>query len=151
MYVCPATGHVTDPEHLDGPNCAQHGVPFFTVCPACQAPWPLTNKHNVWGDPDWGRDFCAGCTSPAPWLTRQELLEWVRNRLKAEGMHGAIPRSTALDLDEAVKRVGEMGADDTRTVEVWKRLRDVAPKIWEALKPVLNTVIGEMVKKYLGL
>jgi hypothetical protein len=151
MYVCPATGHATDPEHLDGPNCAKHGVPFFTHCPTCGEPWPLHAKHAPWGDPDWGENFCAACTAPAPWLSRGELLEWIRNQVRAEGMRGAISRSTALDLAEMVQHMESKSADDTKTIEAWKRLRDTAPKVWEALKPVVNTVIGEAVKRALGL
>jgi hypothetical protein len=71
--------------------------------------------------------------------------------VRAEGMRGAIPRSTALDLAEMVQHLESKSADDTKTIEAWKRLRDTAPKVWEGLKPVVNTVIGEAVKRALGL
>jgi hypothetical protein len=76
------------------------------------------------------------------------LIEWVRDQVRASG---DVPHSTALELEEILKRVEQMSADDTRTGEAWKKLRDAAPKVWEATKPVIDTVIGEAVKRALGL
>ncbi len=151
MFLCPATGHATDPEHVDGPNCAEHGVPFFTHCPECGAPWPLVGKHNMWGDYDSGADFCATCTNPAPWLSREELMAWMRSQVRASTQSGAIPRSTGLELEEILQRLAAMDPNDSNTVEGWKRLRETLPKVWETVKPVAGTVMGAAVKKWLGL
>jgi hypothetical protein len=43
-----------------------------------------------------------------------------------------------------------MGADDAKTVAAWKRLREVAPKVWAATKPVRDVLIGAAVKRLLG-
>jgi|SRR5229473_1023063 len=149
MYICPDDGHITDDP--DGPNCSRHGLPWFTDCPDCGAPWPVVSKHNSYsGEPDSGDDFCAGCASPAPWLTRAELLNWVRGLLRAAAGR-EVMRPTALELVEALKRLDAMDADDTKTAEVWKRVRDVAPKVWKAMEPVRSALIGETVKRVLGL
>lgn len=151
MFICPATGHATDPEHADGPNCSQHGVPFFTHCPECGEPWPLVAKQNMWGDYDSGADFCASCATPAPWLSREELMAWIRNQVRASALSGAISRSTGLELEEILRRLAEMNPNDSNAVEGWKRLREALPKVWETVKPVASTVMGAAVKDWLGL
>jgi hypothetical protein len=51
---------------------------------------------------------------------------------------------------EAFKRLDAMDAEDTKTVAAWKKLREVAPKVWAATKPVRDVLIGETVKRLLG-
>jgi hypothetical protein len=55
-----------------------------------------------------------------------------------------------LGLAGALKRLDAMGADDAKTVAAWKRLREVAPKVWAATKPVRDVLIGAAVKRLLG-
>jgi hypothetical protein len=151
MLVCPSDGHAIDPHFADGPNCADHGVPFFDRCPTCRAYWPVVAKHNYMGEPDSGADFCATCTTPAPWLSRGQLLAWIQNQIRAQGMSGAIPRVQALELAELVQRLESMRPDDTNSVGVWKRVREMAPQVWAKVEPVAHSVIGEAVKRMLGL
>jgi hypothetical protein len=40
-----------------------------------------------------------------------------------------------------------MDANDTRTATSWKRVCDVAPRLWQKAKPVRDALIGEAVKK----
>jgi hypothetical protein len=75
-------------------------------------------------------------------------MEWVRNQLRASG---EVPRAEALELEQLLGRLVQMDANDTKTVEAWKRIRDAAPQVWEATKPVRDALIGEAVKKALGL
>lgn len=154
FLICPHDGHAVDPdEEATGPNCAHHGVPWFTHCSVCGSPWPLLARDHWMSDQTEysGADFCAECATPAPWLSRQRLMAWVRDQLRAASTRGEVPRTTALELIEALQRLDAMGADDTKTVEVWKRLRDAAPKVWAATKPVRDALIGETVKRLLGL
>jgi hypothetical protein len=151
MFVCPNNGHLTDPHFADGPVCPKHGVPFFTHCPDCETEWPLVAGGAYSAARNWGADFCGQCASPAPWLSRPRLLAWVRDQLQASAARGDVPRPATLELIEALKRLDAMGADDTRTVEVWKRVREMAPKVWDATKPVRDALIGETVKRLLGL
>jgi len=47
-----------------------------------------------------------------------------------------------------LKRLDAMGADDDKTVAAWKKLREVAPKVWEATKgPVREVLIGKAVER----
>jgi hypothetical protein len=95
-----------------------------------------------------GADFSGKCSHPAPWLSRAELIEWLRNQVPAAG---DIPSETRLKLREALEQMKAMNANDTRTAAGWTLLRDAAPKVWNATKPVRDALIGELVKKALGL
>ena len=44
-----------------------------------------------------------------------------------------------------------MDPNDTKSVSAWKRVRELAPKVWETTKPVRDALIGEIVKRALGL
>jgi hypothetical protein len=44
-----------------------------------------------------------------------------------------------------------MDLNNTKTASAWKKIRDHAPKVWEASEPVRDALIGEGVKKILGL
>ncbi len=148
MYVCPADGHAIDSRDVKGPHCSRHGVRLFTHCRQCGKRWPLVAKRNYGWEPASGADFCAVCGTPAPWLSRAQLLEWVRNQLRASA---DISSPTALELVEALKRVEEMDANDTKTIEAWRKLRDAAPKVWATAKPAFDVLLGEAVKRMLGL
>jgi hypothetical protein len=151
MLICPHDGHAVDPMPAVGPDCSRHGVPWFTHCSVCVTPWPLLARDQRMSDETEyrGDDFCSRCTSPAPWLSRPRLLAWVRDQLKASAPSGDVPRTAALELIEALKRLDAMDADDTKTVAAWKKLREVAPKVWTATKPVRDVLIGAAVKRLL--
>jgi hypothetical protein len=152
FLICPHDGHAVDREEATGPHCSRHGVPWFTHCSVCDTPWPLLARdHGVSDHTDYsGDDFCAECATPAPWLSRPRLLAWVRDQLQASSARGEVPRDTTLELIEALNRLDAMGADDAKTVAAWKRLREAAPKVWAATKPVRDVLIGETVKRLLG-
>jgi hypothetical protein len=152
ILICPHDGHAVDEVRASGPNCARHGVPWFTNCPKCRWDWPVLAKdHWMREETDYkGQDFCAECAAPAPWLSRPRLLAWVRDQLKASAASGDVPRGATLELIEALKRLDAMGGDDAKTVEAWKKLREVAPKVWAVTKPVRDVLIGETVKRLLG-
>ena len=151
ILICPHDGHAVDEVRASGPNCARHGVPWFTNCPKCRWDWPVLAKdHWMREETDYkGQDFCAECAAPAPWLSRPRLLAWVRDQLKASAASRDVPRDATLELIEALKRLDAMGADDANTVAAWKRLREVALKVWAVTKPVRDVLIGETVKRLL--
>ena len=85
---------------------------------------------------------------PGPWLSRTQLIEWVQNLLKASSeLSGAERQELLVVLD----RLQTLGPNDTNTATAWKQVRDRAPKVWEAIKPARDALIGEAVKKLLGL
>lgn len=95
-----------------------------------------------------GSSFCEQCGTPAAWLSRTELMDWIRNLLQTAG---DIAPSTRLELREVLERLQGMEPDDTRTIPGWERVKTAAPRVWETIKPVMQTVAGEAVKRALGL
>jgi len=81
---------------------------------------------------------------PGQWLTRTQLIEWLKTNIKALP---DIPALERLELLEVLSKLEGMDANDTRTATSWKRVRDAAPKLWEKAKPVRDALIGEAVKK----
>ncbi len=141
LLICPATGHaVNDPV---GPFCGDHGARMFSDCPACGSEWSRTWEPRG----EKGTDFCAQCGNPAPWLSRTELIQWLKACVQATDLEPAKRR----ELQEALDRIAELAPDDTKTAAGWDRLRAVAPRVWELAKPVINVLIGEGVRKMLRL
>jgi hypothetical protein len=99
-------------------------------------------KHNA------GTDFCLNCGAPAPWLSRADLLDWLRHQVQTEA---DITSDTRLELRAALEKLKAMKADDEKSAGAWKRLIEVAPRVWNASKPVRDALMGEAVKKALGL
>jgi hypothetical protein len=164
---CPATGHVLEEQAITRALaltfCPQHGVRLFQSCSACGAPWTgvvsrqrtarsrltaRSSTDNPLSEVDKGASFCSTCGLPAPWLARSDLIQWLQHRVQASS---DVPASTRQELHAMLDRLRDMDAADTRTIPGWQRLRDAAPKVWEASKPVRDALIGEAVKKALGL
>lgn len=104
------------------------------------APYSSTPTH--------GTNFCADCGMPGPWLTRPQLMAWLRSNVKASV---EVPASQRLELLEELAKLEEREADDTKTIAAWQKMRGAVPKVWEKARPVLDVVIADAVKKYLGL
>jgi hypothetical protein len=146
--ICSRDGHTVEAHQgYDVAYCPDHGSPLFENCAACGTPWQIM-------PPGAGRTyhheasrFCPFCSFPAPWVSRTERLQSIKDRLTAAGLDP----ETALQLREVLDKLMNTDANDTKTVEAWRRLRDAAPKVWDACRPVLQTVVGEGVKKLLGL
>jgi hypothetical protein len=117
--------------------------------------WPLVQQMDDFAAselfdlrPDRAHDFCATCGAPGPWLSRIQLMEWVQNMLKASSDISGTERHELLAVLERLKA---LGPNDTNTATAWKQVRDRAPKVWEMTKPVRDALIGEAVKRAMGL
>jgi len=72
---------------------------------------------------------------------------WLRDQIQAER---DMPADTRTTLQRVLERLERMAPDNTKATAGWERIRQQAPKVWEATKPVRDTLIGEAVKKALG-
>jgi len=148
--ICPATGHLVGYlNRLTAPPptfCKHHGVALFNDCSHCGVPWPLI-ALGYSANPTHGADFCGSCGAPAPWLSRGRLMLWLRDQIQAER---DMPADTRTTLQRVLERLERMAPDNTKATAGWERIRQQAPKVWEATKPVRDTLIGEAVKKALG-
>lgn len=152
-FICPATGHVRNRRRTrdgtltpDDAMCPLHGVPLFRDCPTCQRQWPIPEDLSL--NPSQGAPFCAKCAAPAPWLKRRDLIEWVQHQIQVAQ---DIPSPKRLELGEILEHLQGMDAEDTRAAAAWQKVRDAAPKVWAAMRPIRDALIGEAVKKALGL
>jgi len=85
---------------------------------------------------------------PGPWLTRTQLIEWLKSNVKASP---EIPASERHDLLDILSKLEKAKPNDTRTVAAWQKIRDAAPGVWRLAKPVIDALIADEVKKLLGL
>lgn len=150
--VCPATGHVL--ENVRGPRCQTHGVAWFSHC-GCGAEWPteslIRRARSAWlntprGGPEKGSPFCAECGTPAPWLGRVDLMSWVRHQVQASEDVSAADR---VELVAVLDRIRDMDPGDNRAVAGWKRLHELAPRVYAATKPARDALMSEGVKRAL--
>ncbi len=91
------------------------------------------------------QDFCSMCGHPGQWVSRRDRVLWLKDRLDTD-----LDDATALELRELLDRLATMDPNDDRATVAWEKLKRTAPKLWDFGKPVLQTVIGEGLKKYLG-
>jgi hypothetical protein len=92
--------------------------------------------------------FCPHCSMPAPWTTRQERIVWLSDRVRDEPGLG---EAEIVELQELLNRLVEMSPGDQHQLPVWQKVQAIAPKAWAASKPILQSVIADSIKRYVGL
>jgi len=152
-HICPATGHTVasyphGPSTAPPPFCPHHGVKLFQNCRTCGAPWPVTSVGSYSANPNAGASFCSQCGAPATWLSRRELVQWLKAQVQASDVEAA----ERLELQGVLDRLADMDPGDTRAIAGWQKLRDGAPKVWAKAKPIIDILTTAVeVKKALGL
>ena len=76
------------------------------------------------------------------------MIKWIENRVKASR---DLPATTRSELVEVLKQLRDKDAEDKRAAAAWNLVRTKAPEVWEASKPVLQTVTAGALKKMLEL
>jgi hypothetical protein len=79
--------------------------------------------------------FCPHCSRPAPWVSREERIRSISDRLLEEPGLG---EAKILELREMLKRLAEVSPDDDRQIAAWREVQEWAPTVWNASKPVLQ-------------
>lgn len=127
--------------------CGECGAPVVMTCESCTAPIssPSSYPSIAMLDPS---PFCTVCGSPFPWATREQRTAQLVALLEHERLDDVV----RLAAVEAIEELTSVAPDDevaqTRLVS---RLRRLAPGAWEAMKPVLQSVLTEAVKQGAGL
>ncbi len=134
--LCPR-GHYAGREFT---FCPEHGAPLYDVC-KCKAEW-VDHPNKLWEVP---ADFCVSCGRPAPWVSRKDLIGWIKDRLAFD----ELDRATALSLREILDRLAEMDPNDDKTVTAWNTIKEKAPKALQAARPFLPDLIGPAVRALL--
>jgi hypothetical protein len=114
-------------------------------CARCGGEWSVTADVSVGYDAAKGTDFCSHCGTPAPWLSRKKLVQWLKGqafdleparRLEVTSFSTAWP-TCAL----TTRRPSQRG----RKCRGWRR------ESGEKAKPVIDILVAEGLKKTLGL
>jgi hypothetical protein len=99
--------------------------------------------------PTHGADFCSDCGEPAPWLSREKLIVWLQVLVQADA---SIPTARRHELLQDLTALGWRARDDDKTVAMWEKLREKAPKAWERMRgPILDALMSEGVQRLVGL
>jgi hypothetical protein len=144
-HLCPATGHIGATDDASPPFCPVHGAELFSTCRACGSPWDLLADAPDGARARGGR-FYRYCGEPAPWLERDDLMAWVRHRVQSSA---DLSVSARAELVALLDRLKDLDPSDDKAVPVWKRLHDLAPKVYNATKPVRDALMSEGVKRVL--
>jgi hypothetical protein len=116
----------------------------MATCAACGADWGVQAGSLY---QEWGASFCQQCGLPGAWVGRDEIFRWLKDRLALDGLTGARLYEAREELD----RIAALAPDDPDSVLRWQRVRDWAPKAWEVSRPVVVNILGDYVKRHLGL
>jgi hypothetical protein len=129
--------------------CGECGAPVLQTCPSCDALIPgeyraLRPRSFVMPD-----SFCWECGEPYPWATREERVVKLYDRID----HEDLDEATLLTVREQVAVLSapvDEATDDDR-VRAGNRIKNLAPKAWEASLPVLQSLLTAEAKRRLGL
>jgi hypothetical protein len=75
-------------------------------------------------------------------------MAWVQHQVQASE---DLSDASRAELLAVLDRIRAIDPSDEHAVPGWTRLREVAPKVYAATKPVRDVLIGEAVKRALGL
>jgi len=92
--------------------------------------------------------FCWKCGKPYPWATREQRIGHLYNLIDFED---DLDEADRLTLTEQVAVLSKPEASDEQRVEAGSLIKRLAPKMWEAALPILQTVLSAEIRRQLGL
>jgi hypothetical protein len=141
-------------DRLEDPNvpgvpkfCRYCGAPVTTTCESCGATLPGGYRHVV-GPPDDPDPFCFSCGAPHGWATREQRVRHLQNLLEFEELDEATQLTIIEDI--AVLAASVKGVPDESRVSAAERIRTLAPRLWDAALPVVQSVATAAVKAHFG-
>jgi len=148
-------GHVLA-DHLDHPDqggvpkfCSACGAPVITHCEACSAPLLGGYRGVIVAATKHPKPFCFNCGAPHGWATREQRVRHLENLLEFDDLDEA-SQLTVIEELAVLAAPADQVDDDTR-VRAGERVRNLAPKLWETGRPVIQSVLTEAANKSLGL
>jgi hypothetical protein len=114
-------------------HCATCGAEILSWCPGCGTRIKGRHIAPAVGSTYVPPEFCDFCGAPFPWVGRQGRIYALENRLVGDAhLDPAIDR----DVRDCLKALAALDPADLgseRDVQLWQRIREVAPALWEAL------------------
>src|SRR6266508_40989 len=148
------------------PNCRRSGAPVLTGCPGCHAPilghkisfCPLGNprsRQENWEAlkrvfvgsrrPD---SFYWNCGNAYPWATREQRIQHLYNLIDFQD---DLDEADRLTIAEQIDVLSQPKASDEQRVEAGSVIKRLAPKMWDAALPILQSVLSAEIRRRLGL
>jgi hypothetical protein len=154
VAIC-SRGHIAGeweamPDKREKVFCELCGGQIMARCSNCGAPtlgwsqgYALVQRSSS--------DFCQKCGAAYPWASRQSIVNDIENRLERDRtLSDGDRRSLRESLASLLK------SPKTREVEkeqagALRKLRDAAPKVWDAIQPTVGSVATSFIKQALNL
>lgn len=147
------------------PNCRRCGAPVLTECSDCSArilghrpiEWMATDdRRSRWDNWQWikrvflGRHrpdpFCWNCGKPYPWATREQRIGHLYNLIDFQD---DLDEADRLTITEQVAVLSKPEASDEQRIKAGNVIKRLAPKMWEAALPILQTVLSAEIRRQL--
>jgi hypothetical protein len=130
-------------------HCGRCGRPVLRTCPSCDAfilGAYLSRQPDALNLPE---SFCWECGKPYPWATREERIGKLYDQID----HEDLDEATLLVVREQIAILSAPVDEETdeARVRAGRRIKDIAPKAWEAILPVLQNLLTAEAKRQLGL
>jgi hypothetical protein len=172
--VC-ARGHVIsdsisrDEDFDDAPNfCQRCGARVLTKCPSARCPARILGHRltGTWGSHQFSLEenwrafkraflgqrrpdpFCWKCGKPYPWTTREER---ILRLYSLSNYQPNLDEADCLTIQEQIAVLSAPKASDQERVEAGSVIKRLAPKGWEVMLPVLQTLLSAEIRRQLGL
>jgi Uncharacterized protein conserved in bacteria (DUF2321) len=130
-------------------HCGRCGRPVIQTCPSCDA--FILGAYTALRPADFSlpESFCWDCGEPYPWATREERIGKLYDRID----HEDLDEATLLVVSEQIAVLSapvDQVTDDDR-IRAGRRIKDLAPKAWEAILPILQGLLTAEAKQQFGL
>jgi hypothetical protein len=126
-----------------GKFCQRCGAPVCIKCQNCE------QELDPLGTEQRPPAFCKRCGKPFPWTTRDQVVDSLTHMLT----HATLPEADRHALQEEIKELREAPTDRTteqRQVKALESLRSRAPALYNAVEPIVVTVITAWMATVLG-
>ena len=133
-------------------HCGRCGAAVVRACGSCEAPllggerFAQGGLKSAMKEPD---PFCWDCGEPYPWATREQRLGQLYNLIDEEDLDEAERLVVVEQIAVLSEPVDEVS--DEQQIRAGERLRGLAPKVWEAALPILQSLLTAKAKEKLGL
>ena len=133
---------------VEGGRCSDCGSEVLTACPECGTRIRGFIADSMVITIDWDEpSFCDHCGNAHPWANRQARIWELENLLDAENL----PEAERLAVHEQLQRLESPDLDQDEEVERWRRVRDVAPGLFQSGRRIIESLVTEVIKRELGL
>jgi hypothetical protein len=145
------TDSISPGESTGVPNfCRRCGAPVITTCSNCSAPILGGYAGMLVAAERRPDPFCWNCGEPYPWATREQRIGHLYNLIDFQDDLDKADRLTIIEQIAVLSKPEDEASDEQR-VEAGSVIRRLAPKMWGAALPVLQTVLSAELRRQMGL